>query len=224
MNKLDLNIDGVVTLEEFLLLNRHHYDLLRPLRDLQRHIQRKTVFRRFWRQLTRRRVDVFGTQSMFEICSCTDPAYVASSMEYLNLRTDIVPMQFVEQWNFIQRRKANRGTLHQDLPYEIKEIMFPHPLNVHTKKTLKSVAKSIGLWSRYGKKGGGGGNNKYSKVAADQASDTGSVTEDAKQEHEEGEEEDGYDDSGRGNAMQAFPKRPKPFDDSFLGSLKGTKG
>jgi hypothetical protein len=226
MSKLDLNTDGVVTVEEFVLLSRHHYDLLRPVRDLQRHLQRKTVFRRFWRQITKRRVELFGTTSMYELCGYTDPAYVASSMEYLNLRTDIVPVQFVEQWNFIQRRKAARGTLHQDLPYEIKEILYPHPLNAHTKKTLRGVAKSIGLWSRYGKKNKSKGSKRNPKVAADQISDAGSTTEEAHNQDGEGSDYGDFDvDAGTGN-VETFPRPAKknaPFDDSYLKSLKGSK-
>jgi hypothetical protein len=161
---------------------------------------------------------------MFEVCGRTESAYVASSMEYLNLRTDIVPPQYVEHWNFIQRRKATRGMLNQDLPYEIKEILKPHPLNKNTKKTLKSVAKSMGLFSRYKRKS----SRKGSVAMTDERSDAGSVADEAEDGREEGatgfDSESERADDGSLQAMQSFPRKAKAFDDSFLGSLKGSKG
>lgn len=226
MSRLDLNTDGLITIEEFVLLNRHFKVLLRPIRELQRHIQRKTVFRRFWKQITQRRVEIFGSRSMFDICGMNDPSYVASSMEYLNLRTDVVPAQFIEQWNFIQRRKANRGVLHTDLPYEITEILHPLPMNVPPKRTLRSVAKSIGLWARYSKKKSKS-SRRNSKVAADaeidaspqDATEAASVTEDAKN----GEEGTDFEDFDVLGAPPTFPRPAKKavFDDSYLGSQKG---
>ena len=214
LNKLDQNLGGVVTLEEFILLSRHHYDLLRPLREQQRKIQQKTVFRRFWRQITYRRVEYFGTQSMFELCECTDPSYIESSMEYLNLRVDAVPLHYIEQWNFIQRRKAARGSLHQDLPYEIKEMIKPHPLNENTKKSLRSVAKSMGVWSKFRKKGRV---NKASTLP-------GEGEEDGEESLGGKETEKGEEEERVGELPLGLPSgKLRPFDDSYLGSQKGSR-
>lgn len=121
LQKLELNADGTVNIAEFVLLNRHYQELLSPLRKLKVVLQKRTVYKRFWKQLTDRRIQDFKQQSFFEICDRDDVSYVQSSMEYLNLRSDIVPPEFVAQWQFIQRKKQNRGNVHKELPYEIRE-------------------------------------------------------------------------------------------------------
>lgn len=177
-----------------------------------------TVFTRYWKQLMWRRLEEFGTQSMFQICDRMEDAYIESSMEYLNLRTDIVPRHFIEQWQHIQRRKASRGTLHQELPYEIRETLKPHPLNKHTKRTLKSVAKGMTVLARFRRKS----KLKPNSVLHDSASlDTESaavVEEERERQREEVKEEDRFDERER--ESRNFPPKVKPFDDSFLGSLK----
>lgn len=235
LKKLEQNTDGVVTKAEFVLLNKHHKELLKPLRKIKDRLQSRTVYKRYWRQLASRRIELFGEQSMYEICNRTETAYVASSMEYLNLRTDVVPPEFIEQWHFIQRRKANRGVMHQELPYEIKDILTPHPLNVHTRKTLRSVAKGMTLASRFRKK-------SHAKISVLSAEHDG---EDpfAQSEHTlDNQNESNFDTmpaskagNNAGNKADnraenravgmkddppPMPVAPKKFDDSFLGSLK----
>ncbi|KAJ1427704.1 hypothetical protein B484DRAFT_450212, partial [Ochromonadaceae sp. CCMP2298] len=137
--KLDQNLDGVVSLGEFLLLNKHHTELLSPLRRLKRKIQKKTVYGRFWRQLTSRRVDLFGDKEACEIFERMNPQYRVASIEYLNFRSDAVPPEFIEQWNYIQQRKV-RGS-HKELPYEIIEKIKPHPMNEELKKNRRGSRK-----------------------------------------------------------------------------------
>ena len=228
LKKLEQNTDGVVTVMEFVLLNRHHPDILQPLRHVKKVMRKKTVYTRFWTQIMHRRVADFPMKSMFELCDKLDPAYVASSLEYLNLRTDIVPPQYIEHWQFIQKRKAARGTMHQQLPFEILEILKPHPLNIHTKKTLRSVARGMTIFARARTK------SKSSTARSNQ------VVADGDTNHEVNEKGDGnqvnndnnknasdQDDSGErtddvlGVGLDGVPMfKPKPFDDSFLGSLK----
>jgi len=225
LKKLELNSDGIVSLPEFILLNRHHIELLKPLRSTKDQLRKKTVFTRYWKQLMWRRKEDFGSQSIFEITNRMDPSFLESSMEYLNLRTDIVPVHFVEQWNCIQRRKAQRGTLHQEFPYEIREQIKPHPLNIHTKKTLRTVAKGMVTLSRFRRKS----NAKRNSVVSIQDFSHGSTVhgEDSKDDlydetsvSELGAQEDQFDP--RDSQQQGPPKivKPAPFDDSFLGSLK----
>jgi hypothetical protein len=127
LQKLDQNLDGVVSKGEFLLLNKHHKELLLPLRKLKRKIQKKTVYRRFWLQLAKRRLECFGEKEVFEIFERMNPQYLSASMEYLNFRSDVVPPEFVEMWNFIQTRKGSRGAK-KELPLEVEKLK-PHPMN-----------------------------------------------------------------------------------------------
>lgn len=220
LKKLELNSDGIVTEPEFVLLNRHHKELLKPLRRTKDQLRKKTVFTRYWKQLMWRRKEDFGSQSIFEITNRTELSYVESSMEYLNLRTDIVPVHFVEQWNYIQRRKAQRGTLHQELPYEIREQIKPHPLNIHTKKTLRTVAKGMVTLSRFRRKS----NAKRNSIVSIQDFSHGSTVHEEEDPQGSVSEQDTIEDQfdPRGTQLQGPPKinKPAPFDDSFLGSLK----
>jgi hypothetical protein len=62
----------------------------------------------------------------------------------------------------------------------------------------------------------------------DDRSDAGGVEDEAEDAREEGatgfDSESERGDDGSLQAMQSFPKKAKAFDDSFLGSLKSSKG
>jgi Ca2+-binding EF-hand superfamily protein len=120
MRKLDQNRDGFVVLSEFVLLSRHFPDMLWPLKQSRFKLRKKTVFTRFWRQLMNRRIKDFGPATVFHIMEMNDPGYVQSSMNYLNLQSDIVPSQFVEQYRMtLRRRQASQKGETRPLPYEI---------------------------------------------------------------------------------------------------------
>lgn len=135
--KLEANRDGIVTLREFVLWTLHHKDALHPVRHIRERLGQRTVYRRFWRELMQSRMENFPNQNMFQVFARTDAEYVASSMEYLNLRTDRVPREFVEQWKLVQMRKESRGMVHKELPYEVKEKINPQPLPVVVKAKPK---------------------------------------------------------------------------------------
>jgi len=194
-------------------------------------MRRKIIFTRYWKQLMWRRQEDFGSQNVFEILNRAEHAYIESSMEYLNLRTDIVPVQFVEQWNCIQRRKVNRGTLHQELPYEIREMIKPHPLNVHTRKTLKTVAKSMAVLSRFRKKSTFRRGSVLAiadkpQMALDHTRDDDDDHDDVSGLEHPDEVEDSKEDAFEERDLVRGPPvsiKARPFDDSFLGSLKAPR-
>lgn len=119
--KMDQNIDSVISLQEFILLCRHHPVLLKPLRDVQAGLRKKTVFTRFWKQVTRRRNRNLGVKSIIELRALDGHNILAISMEYLNLRKDVVPRHFVEQWRLVQKKKALSYKGHIELPAELRE-------------------------------------------------------------------------------------------------------
>jgi hypothetical protein len=237
LKKLNLNTDGIVNVAEFVLLNKHHKELLKPLRKIKVRLQKQTVFKRFWEQLCRRRIEMFGQLSMYQICDRVDSAYLISSMEYLNLRTDVVPPEFIEQWNYVQRKKKLRGTLHTELPYEIMEVIKPIPKNIPRKKrTLKNIVRGVRFMNRM----------RDGKTAIVNSDPEDSDHEKDPAEGGVGDElsggvipplpmslavggnfdRDGDEDDDRFNntgTLSTIKTGPKGFDDSFLGSLKNTE-
>lgn len=119
--KMDQNIDSVISLQEFILLCKHHPVLLKPLRTVQAGLRKKTVFTRFWKQVTRRRNRNLGVKSIIELRALDGHNIIAISMDYLNLRKDVVPRHFVEQWRLVQKKKALSYKGHIELPMELRE-------------------------------------------------------------------------------------------------------
>ena len=72
-----------------------------------------------------RRTDKLHGRSLFELVDRQDPRFIEASMRYLNLSTDTVPPHFVQQWEFIQRKKHNRGAISKQLPYELVDQQLP---------------------------------------------------------------------------------------------------
>ncbi|RYG67870.1 hypothetical protein EON64_06500 [archaeon] len=111
LKKLQQNRDGTVTLPEFVLLSKHHPQLLSPVRPLKTEWRTHIVFPRFWRQLQRRRAAQFGSPSNGLLLTgrVEQRDYTQASMDYLNLRSDLVPRQFSEQHRALQRKKRSGG-------------------------------------------------------------------------------------------------------------------
>jgi len=126
---MDQNIDSVISLQEFILLCRHHPVLLKPLRKVQADLRKKTVFTRFWKQVTRRRNRNLGVKSIIELRALDGHKILAISMEYLNLRKDVVPRHFVEQWRLVQKKKALSYKGHIELPAELLEKLTQQQQN-----------------------------------------------------------------------------------------------
>ena len=164
LRKLELNKDGIITRNEFILLNQHHRELLLPVRQMKVQLQRRTVYKRFWRELTVTRVENFAEQSLFEVWEAPARVLVQSSMEYLNLQVQSgrVPSQYVEQWRTTQRRKAQRGAVHSALPYEIREKIEPPLPTIKPKMKKTKSSRSNGSSSNGRKK-----SFKYGSVADD---------------------------------------------------------
>jgi len=123
MRKLDQNRDGYVAMPEFVLLSRHFPEMLLPVKRVRKLLRKKTVHSRFWRQITRRRVNDFGNGTIFTIAGIADREYVSRTVEYLNLQHGEVPPQFVEQYALLRRKKAAslRGDI--ELPYEVASLL-----------------------------------------------------------------------------------------------------
>lgn len=121
MQKMDKNQDSVITLEEFRVLCRHHPQIIAPLKEIQTILRKKTVFTRFWKEMMVRRLSHFGLKSIVQLRALDGMDVVLLSLEYLNLRKDMVPNHFVEQWRHVQRKKAQSYKGNIELPYEIRE-------------------------------------------------------------------------------------------------------
>lgn len=121
MQKMDKNQDSVITLEEFRVLCRHHPQIIAPLKDIQTILRKKTIFTRFWKEMMVRRLSHFGLKSIVQLRALDGIDVVLLSLEYLNLRKDMVPNHFIEQWRHVQRKKAQSCKGNIELPYEIRE-------------------------------------------------------------------------------------------------------
>ena len=119
--KMDANLDSVISMPEFLLLCKHHPVLLKPLLKTQAILRTHTVFARFWRLAERRRNVNFGCKSIVELRALDGYNILALSMDYLNLRRDVVPRHFVEQWRLVQKKKALSYKGDIEMPLEIRD-------------------------------------------------------------------------------------------------------
>ena len=106
MNKLEWNEDGVVTVAEFILLSRHFPILLQPIRQTKARLRKYTVHTRFWREVGDKRLNNFQLLTMFDLTDRTDKSWFVMAMDYLSLQPE-VPVQFVEQYNFVVRKRKN---------------------------------------------------------------------------------------------------------------------
>lgn len=133
LQKLNSNLDGVVTLQEFVLLCKHHTEILAPLYRTRAEIRKISVFPRFWTDMMKKRQKLFGNKNILDLIS--NPLglnFPALSMDYLNLRTDVVPIQFVEQYKLVQRKKAMSYKGVVEIPYELVEEKSTPPDFYHT--------------------------------------------------------------------------------------------
>lgn len=122
LKKLEKNPDGVIALQEFVLLCNHHSDILNPLRKTRTQLRKKLIFRRFWTDMLRKRLEHFGTKSIFELRpDKRDLLFASISLDYLNLQTEVVPNHFIEQWKLTQRRKQESYQGLIEIPYELRE-------------------------------------------------------------------------------------------------------
>ena len=127
LNKLNDNKDSTITLPQFLLFDKHHPKLLKPLRSTIQTLRSKLPYRGFCTPLVSRRAEKFSDQKLFELLQGErhDARCIEASLRYLNLRTDAVPPHFVQQWEYIQRKKLNRGAISKQMPYELVEQQLP---------------------------------------------------------------------------------------------------
>jgi hypothetical protein len=122
MKKLELNKSGVVTMMEFELLCKHYPEIIKPLVQTRKLLRQKIIFPRFWKELTKKRYDIFLAKTILEIRGYTEGVDLAQvSMDYLNLLGDQVPYKFVEQWKTTQRKKQHSYQGDIELPYELWE-------------------------------------------------------------------------------------------------------
>jgi hypothetical protein len=120
LDKLDLNQDSILSLAEFLVLCKHHSRIIAPLRQIQKLMRKKIVHTRFWKQLATRRFKYFGQKTILEIRIFNEYDVVLLSMDYLNLRKDIVPNHYIEQWKLVQRKRAGSHKGHVEIPEELR--------------------------------------------------------------------------------------------------------
>ena len=127
LNKLNDNKDSTITLPEFLLFDKYHPKLLKPLRNTIQAMRSKLPYWGFWTPMVSRRAEKFSGLNLFELLQGDrhNARCIEASLRYLNLRTDAVPPHFVQQWEYIQRKKLNRGAISQQMPYELVEQQLP---------------------------------------------------------------------------------------------------
>jgi len=125
LKKLNDNKDCTITLPEFLLFDKYHPELLKPLRTTILALRSKLPYRGFWTPLVSRRTEKFSGYNLFELLGRQDARCIEASLHYLNLRTDVVPPHFVQQWEYIQRKKLNRGNISKQMPYELIDQQLP---------------------------------------------------------------------------------------------------
>lgn len=135
MHKMNQNQDSIITLQEFSLLCSHHEDIIIPLKEIQRRLRKKIVYRIFWDHITKKRLENFGVLTILEIRAVENVNLAALSMSYLNLLKDNVPRQYIEQWQLVQSKKAASYKGCIELPLEIKEKL--------TKTRIKSWSKQV---------------------------------------------------------------------------------
>lgn len=114
-----------MTLEEFLLLCKHHPYIIQPLLVIRKALRKRIVFPRFWKQIQRKRIEYFDYLTILDIrflneSSIPKTNYQDLSMKYLNLRPD-VPKHFIEQWKLLQKKKEHCFKGNIQLPYELFE-------------------------------------------------------------------------------------------------------
>ena len=119
MHKVDQNKDGFITMPEFVLLCRHYPAVLQPVRHMKHCFQKVIVHRGFWKIITPRRLEDFGNGTVFDILQLDDARYMTASIGYINLRTDIVPMKFIEQYNLTVKKKQSCLKGNIEMPYEL---------------------------------------------------------------------------------------------------------
>lgn len=124
LQKLDANVDCAVSLQEFVLLCKYHPEILEPLRRTKAEIRKAIVFTRFWTDMLRKRIKSFGNQTIFDLRpNHLGLNYPALNMDYLNLRSDVVPAQFIEQYKLTQKKKRTSYQGIIEMPYELREEM-----------------------------------------------------------------------------------------------------
>lgn len=131
MHKLDQNKDGFVTMPEFVLLCRHYPAVLQPVRNMKKSFQKVIVHRGFWKIITPRRLEDFGNGTVFDILEVNDARYMTVNIGYINLRTDIVPIKFIEQYNLTMKKKQSSTKGNIDMPYEL-QALFQSPVKQPT--------------------------------------------------------------------------------------------
>jgi hypothetical protein len=119
MRKLELNKDGAVHMSEFELLCKHYPEILKPLLQSRKVLRKKIIFPRFWKELTKKRFEIFDSKTILEIRGQDDVDYAQICMDYLNLQLDSVPYKFIEQWKTTQRKKQHSYQGNIELPYEL---------------------------------------------------------------------------------------------------------
>jgi len=136
IDKLNLNEDGYFTIAEFVLLCRHHPVLLLPIVNIRKHVRKRVVHSRFWREAAKQRFREFGSFSVFDILAIKNAREIKLHvLEHLTNREDI-PVSYKDKWHDIQAKKNNlsvlRENLTDDLPPETLtdvqmglRLMFP---------------------------------------------------------------------------------------------------
>jgi hypothetical protein len=144
VSNLSRNAHGIVTLPEFVLLCRHYPLLLRPLLDLRDLLSRKLLFRRFWRQITVRRIYYHGSKSAFDILGTLSVKQQQTALERLLVDNHFVPHDFARKWLNIVATKP--GDEVEKLPFEIDPAYVPPDLPIPQQKLHKVTLDSTSMY------------------------------------------------------------------------------
>lgn len=182
-HKVDQNKDGFMTMPEFVLLCRHYPAVLQPARHMKHALQKVMVHRGFWKIITPRRLEDFGNGTVFDIIELNDARYLAASIGYINLRTDIVPLKFIEQYNMTIKKKQSSLKGNIEMPYELQALFQA--------KVAQSMSTMEGLPPLVSDRSGGGGG--IAPVTVNRNMEDSDIEEEAKYEEKEDDGDDGED-------------------------------
>lgn len=119
MKKLDDNIDGVITLGEFILFIKCHPSILNPIREIRKKIQANLVHPYFWRVQTRRRHELFDlSMNIYSIIGWYDENSIVQNLEWL-AEENRVPRSEVQAWRQYKIKVDELALEPLNLPYEL---------------------------------------------------------------------------------------------------------
>lgn len=116
MDRLNENVDGVITTSEFILCCQYCKSMFYPIHAIRSKIQRKLIYPRIWRELSVRRKRMFPpTMTIFEIIDWWDQDFILANVSWLEMQPT-TPKEEIDAINEIRLQKIERDRLPLELP------------------------------------------------------------------------------------------------------------